>query len=158
MLFHGQNLLSLEHSTLRQTRRHLQMVFPDPTTSLDPKMRVRGVLSEGVKAFGLVKNEAERDAQLEAFTTQGESRRTALGSLPARVLGWATSYIGIARALSVDPELIILDEAVSALDVSIQAPILNLLRRLQSELGLSFQFITHDLSVVRYLADWVCVM
>lgn len=158
VLFRGQNLLSLEHSALRHTRRHLQMVFQDPTTSLDPKMRVRDILSEGIQAFGLVKSEAERDAKLEALLHKVSLDVRHLDRYPHEFSGGQRQRIGIARALSVDPELIILDEAVSALDVSIQAQILNLLRRLQSELGLSFLFITHDLSVVRYLADWVCVM
>lgn len=158
VFFRGQNLLALDEVALRQTRRQLQMVFQDPTTSLDPKMRVRDILSEGLEAFGMVESRADRDAKVEALLQKVSLDVRHLDRYPHEFSGGQRQRIGIARALSVDPELIILDEAVSALDVSIQAQILNLLRQLQADLGLSFVFITHDLSVVRYLADWVCVM
>jgi peptide/nickel transport system ATP-binding protein len=158
VFFHGKNLLALEPEALRQTRRKLQMVFQDPTTSLDPKMRVRDILSEGLKAFGVARTQADLDARAETSLEKVSLDARHLERYPHEFSGGQRQRIGIARALSVEPELIILDEAVSALDVSIQAQILNLLRRLQSEMGLSFLFITHDLSVVRYLADWVCVM
>lgn len=158
VLFHGQNLLALDDDRLRKTRQKLQMVFQDPTTSLDPKMRVRELLSEGLEAYGLVRTRQERDEKVTALLHKVSLDVRHLDRYPHEFSGGQRQRLGIARALSVDPELIVLDEAVSALDVSIQAQILNLLRRLQAELGLSFLFITHDLSVVRYIADWVCVM
>jgi oligopeptide/dipeptide ABC transporter ATP-binding protein len=156
--YRGRNLLELAPKELRQARRELQMVFQDPTTALDPRMRVREILTEGMEAYGIGKSDTDRveRARVLLETVRLEGRH--LNRYPHEFSGGQRQRLGIARALSVEPKLIVLDEAVSALDVSIQAQILNLLSDLQRDLGLAFLFITHDLSVVRYIADEVCVM
>ena len=154
----GTDLLSLPQRELRSARRNLQMVFQDPATSLDPRMRVREILTEGMQAFGIGENEAERTDRVAELLRRVRLEPEHMMRFPHEFSGGQRQRIGIARALSVQPKLIILDEAVSALDVSIQAQVLNLLSGLQKQDGLSYLFITHDLSVVRYLASRVYVM
>jgi oligopeptide/dipeptide ABC transporter ATP-binding protein len=156
--YDGTDLLRLSPAALRPYRRHLQIVFQDPMASLDPRLRVRDSIAEGMVAFRIGANARERTERVA-----GLMRRVGLDSdqmlrYPHEFSGGQRQRISIARALAVEPRLIVCDEAISALDVSIQAQILNLLRDLQQELGLSYLFITHDLSVVRYLADRVAVM
>ena len=158
VLFDGTDLLALPRAALRAQRRWLQIVFQDPLASLDPRMRVRDAVAEGMVAFGIGADAGERAARVEA-----ELRRVrldpALGArYPHELSGGQRQRACIARALAVEPRLLICDESVSALDVSIQAQILNLLRDLQDEIGLAYLFITHDLGVVRHLADRVAVM
>jgi oligopeptide/dipeptide ABC transporter ATP-binding protein len=156
--FAGTDLLSLSPAQLKPYRRKLQMVFQDPMTSLNPRMRVRDVIAEGMESFGIGKSWDERTERVGQLLRRVQLDPAHMWRFPHEFSGGQRQRIGIARALAVDPELIILDEAVSALDVSIQAQILNLLRGLQEELGLAYLFITHDLSVVQYLAHRVCVM
>ncbi|HSC86032.1 MAG TPA: ATP-binding cassette domain-containing protein [Polyangiaceae bacterium] len=156
--FDGVELLGLDERELRPFRKRIQMVFQDPTTSLNPRMRVLDLVAEGLDAFGLTKSRAERMDRvveaLEAVKLGSEHLRR----FPHEFSGGQRQRLGIARALSVGPDLIVCDEAVSALDVSIQAQILNLLASLQERLGVAYLFITHDLSVVRHLAHRVAVM
>lgn len=156
--YRGTDLLALSSHQLHPYRRQLQMIFQDPMTSLNPRMRIRDIVAEGMHSFGIGANAEERTQRVAALLAKVQLDEDHLWRFPHELSGGQRQRVGIARALAVEPELIICDEAVSALDVSIQAQILNLLRRLQRELGLAYLFITHDLSVVRYLADEVSVM
>jgi peptide/nickel transport system ATP-binding protein len=157
-MFNGQDLLALSGTELRKARQSIQMVFQDPMTALDPRLRVRDIIAEGMHSFGIGANDAERTERVVALLERVQLDPDYLWRFPHEFSGGQRQRIGIARALAVGPKLLICDEAVSALDVSIQAQIINLLADLQAELGLSYLFITHDLSVVRYLAEDVCVM
>jgi peptide/nickel transport system ATP-binding protein len=158
VFFNGQDLLSLPPAELRRARQDIQMVFQDPMTALDPRMRVRDIIAEGMHSFGIGANDAERTERVVSMLKRVQLDADYLWRFPHEFSGGQRQRIGIARALAVGPKLLICDEAVSALDVSIQAQIINLLAELQADLGLSYLFITHDLSVVRYLAEEVCVM
>ncbi len=157
--FAGVELTTLRGRALRRRRRDFQIIFQDPFSSMNPRMMIGDIVEEGMVALGLVTDRDARRARVEELLGQ-------VGGLPARAReryphefsGGQRQRICIARALAVDPKLIVCDEPTSALDVSVQAQILNLLKRLQSELGLSYLFITHNLSVVSYLADEVAVM
>ena len=156
---HGQpvSLFDLGPRALRSWRRELQIVFQDPYASLNPRMSAGDIVGEALHAHGLARGWqlAERVGRLfERVGLPPEAKNR----YPHEFSGGQRQRIGIARALALEPRFIVCDEAVSALDVSIQAQILNLLRDLQQELGLSYLFIAHDLSVVRYVSDRVCVM
>ena len=156
--FDGVDILKLDASALKPYRRRMQIVFQDPMASLDPRMRVRDAIAEGMRAFRIGENRAERTERVAAMMARVRLDPDHMDRYPHEFSGGQRQRICIARALAVDPELVICDESVSALDVSIQAQILNLLQELQEDLGLAYLFITHDLSVVRYLADRVSVM
>jgi oligopeptide/dipeptide ABC transporter ATP-binding protein len=153
----GTDLVALRGHASREMSDHLQMVFQDPNSSLNPRMRVLASVEEPL-AVRRVGSRAQRRARaLELFTLVGLSRE--LGDrYPHELSGGQKQRVSIARALVLDPALVVCDEAVSALDVALQAEILELLRRLQSDLGLAYLFITHDLSVVAHIADRVAVM
>ena len=154
--FDGQDLLGLDAQALRAYRRSLQIIFQDPYSSLNPRMTVRQSLSEPLMLHGLhTGRHGERVAEL--LQTVGLSADYA-DRYPHEFSGGQRQRIGIARALAVEPKLIVCDEAVSALDVSVQAQVVNLLQDLQRQLGLSFLFIAHDLAVVKHIADRVAVM
>jgi peptide/nickel transport system ATP-binding protein len=158
VLFEGRNLLALEGETLRSVRREVQIVFQDPYSSLDPRMRVGEILEEGLIAL---RPDLPRDERLERVAQllrRVGLRDDARSSYPHEFSGGQRQRIAIARALAVQPRLIVCDEPTSALDVSVQAQILNLLRELQSDLGVAYLFITHNLGVVEYLADDIAVM
>ncbi|MGO0576720.1 ABC transporter ATP-binding protein [Ornithinimicrobium panacihumi] len=155
--FDGTDLAELKGEALRRQRRHMQMVFQDPLGSLDPRQTVEQLLLEGMRAHGLTKGHDARARLSELLEAVGLPR-TALSKYPHEFSGGQRQRIGIARALSVDPQLIVADEPVSALDVSVQAQVINLLEDLQEEFGLTYLVIAHDLAVVRHISDRIGVM
>jgi len=158
VFFEGVDLLSLPRRDLTPYRRKIQIIFQDPMASLDPRMRVRDSVAEGMRSFEIGADEAERTRRVGELFERVQLDPNQMWRYPHEFSGGQRQRICIARALAVEPRLIVCDEAVSALDVSIQAQILNLLGDLQRDLGLAYLFITHDLSVVRYLAHRVAVM
>ena len=157
-LLDGRNLLELQGAELQAARAQVQIIFQDPFASLNPRMRVAEILDEGLAALQPDLDAETRRVRIERLTDQVGLRREALGRYPHEFSGGQRQRIAIARALAVQPRLIICDEPTSALDVSVQAQILNLLRELQRELGISYLFITHNIGVVEYIADYVAVM
>ena len=158
VLFEGRDLLALDAPAVRAARQRIQIIFQDPMASLDPRMRIRDQIAEGMESFGIGADESERTERVAALLERVQLDAAAMDRYPHEFSGGQRQRICIARALAVEPRLIVCDESVSALDVSIQAQILNLFRELQDELGLSYLFITHDLSVVKYIAHEVAVM
>jgi peptide/nickel transport system ATP-binding protein len=156
--FEGTDLLTLSPAALRPLRRRIQIVFQDPLASLDPRMRVREAVAEGLRTFGIGAGEDERTERVAALLRRVQLDPAQMERYPHELSGGQRQRVCIARALALEPRLLVCDEAVSALDVSIQAQILNLLRDLQDELGLAYLFITHDLGVVRYPAHRGAVM
>jgi peptide/nickel transport system ATP-binding protein len=156
--FDGQDLASLRASELRRLRRQFQIIFQDPASSMNPRMLVEDIVAEGMVAQGIGADRAERRQRVEALLQQVGLPASAADRYPHEFSGGQRQRIAIARALAVEPRLIVCDEPTSALDVSVQAQVLNLLKQLQADLGLSYLFITHNISVVAYLADEVAVM
>ncbi|MBX3453322.1 ABC transporter ATP-binding protein [Ferrovibrio sp.] len=157
VLFEGRNLIDLPETELRAERRHFQMVFQDPYGSLDPRMSVERIVAEPLEALDR-KTRAERRARVgDALTTVG-LRAGDMGKYPHEFSGGQRQRIAIARALITRPKLIVADEPVSALDVSVQAQVLNLMAELQSKFGVSYLFISHNLAVVDHLCARVAVM
>ena len=157
-LLDGQDLFALQGDALRAARRRVQIIFQDPFASLNPRLRVRDVLEEGMLALRPEWDAAARLSRLDTLVEQVGLRKDALGRYPHEFSGGQRQRIAIARALAVEPALIVCDEPTSALDVSVQAQILNLLDRLQRELGLALVLITHNIAVVEFLADDIAVM
>ena len=157
-LLDGHNLFDLQGTALREARRSVQIIFQDPFASLNPRMRVAEILDEGLGALQPQTSADERRERILRITEQVGLRREALQRFPHEFSGGQRQRIAIARALAVQPRLIVCDEPTAALDVSVQAQILNLLRELQRELGVSYLFITHNIGVVAYIADIVAVM
>ena len=153
--FAGRELIG---TSIREQRASMQMVFQDPYASLNPKMRVAEILEEGMTALNIGNNSAARQAHIDTLLDQVGLARDSKWRYPHEFSGGQRQRIAIARALAVSPRLLICDEPTSALDVSVQAQILNLLKSLQQKFELSYLFITHNLAVVEYLADEVCVM
>lgn len=158
ILFDGKDIAKLSKREMRAMRKDMQIIFQDPFSSLDPKMPVSKLISEPIVNAGLIKNKKELEQRvLELMEIVGLSPRL-YNAYPHELDGGRRQRVGIARALALDPKFIVCDEPVSALDVSIQAQILNLLKKLQKERGLTYIFITHDLSVIYYFADEIAVM
>ncbi|WP_339250391.1 ATP-binding cassette domain-containing protein [Sporosarcina sp. FSL W8-0480] len=146
------------NAEVKSLNQKMQMIFQDPYASLNPRMKVLDIIAEGLDIHGLVKNTKERKAKvIELLETVGLNKEHA-ERYPHEFSGGQRQRIGIARALAVNPEFIIADEPISALDVSIQAQVVNLLRDLQKEKGLTYLFIAHDLSMVKYISDRIGVM
>ena len=158
VLYRGKDVHQLKGEARRVFNKHAQIIFQDPYASLDPKMKVRDIVAEGIRAHQLLKSEREiRERVDELLITVGLDSQYG-DRYVHEFSGGQRQRIGIARALAVDPEFIVCDEPISALDVSIQAQIVNLLDRLQKEKGLTYMFIAHDLSMVKYISDRVMVM
>jgi oligopeptide transport system ATP-binding protein len=158
VLLEGKNIHEAQGEERKALNRKMQMIFQDPHASLNPRMIVGDIVAEGLDIHGLVDNKKERlDRVQELLETVGLDKEHA-NRYPHEFSGGQRQRIGIARALAVDPEFVVADEPVSALDVSIQAQVINLMRRLQEERGLTYLFISHDLSVEKYISDRVGVM
>ena len=158
VVFDGIDIASLGGEDLRRKRQDLQMVFQDPLSSLDPRQSVESLLVEGMKAHGLAKDAKDARPRLRELLAAVGLPAQALSKYPHEFSGGQRQRIGIARALSVNPKLIVADEPVSALDVSVQAQVINLLGDLQEEFGLTYIIIAHDLAVVRHISDRIGVM
>ena len=158
VIFNGQDITALSSSKMRQMRRDMQIIFQDPFSSLDPKKTVSQTIAEPIIENKILKDKKAIDARVrELMATVGLAERL-INAYPHELDGGRRQRIGIARALAMEPKFIVCDEPVSALDVSIQAQILNLLQELKEQMGLTFIFITHDLSVVNHFADEIAVM
>ncbi|HZG53921.1 MAG TPA: oligopeptide/dipeptide ABC transporter ATP-binding protein [Pyrinomonadaceae bacterium] len=155
--FRGRDLARLPAPELRRTRRHMQMIFQDPYASLNPRMSVGQIIAEPLETFGLARGRELAERVRELLETVGLSARH-VKRYPREFSGGQRQRIGIARALAADPEFIVADEPISALDVSIQAQIMNLLERLRRERNLTYLFISHDLRAIRHLSDRIAVM
>jgi oligopeptide transport system ATP-binding protein len=158
IVFEGTDLATHSAQQLRELRRHMQVIFQDPYSSLNPRMTIGQILAEPIKVHRLVSGKAARERRIEELLKQVGLLPQHAQRYPHQLSGGQRQRVGIARALAMEPSLIICDEPVSALDVSIQAQIINLLEELQSRLGLTYLFIAHDLSVVRHISDRVVVM
>ena len=158
ILFSGRDICTLSKKELKNARRDMQLIFQDPYSSLDPRKTVSQIIAEPIKANKLLKSKTEIDERVNSLMqTVGLAPRL-FNTYPHELDGGRRQRIGIARALAMEPRFIVCDEPVSALDVSIQAQILNLLKTLQEKMGLTYIFITHDLSVVNHFSDDIAVM
>ncbi len=158
VIFDGVDVASLTGEALRKERKRFQMVFQDPLSSLDPRQTVESLLLEGLRAHGMDQDKAATRERLRELMSSVGLPPAALSKYPHEFSGGQRQRVGIARALSVGPDLIVADEPVSALDVSIQAQVINLLQDIQDELGLTYLVVAHDLAVVRHISDRIGVM
>ena len=158
ILFEGKNITVVNKRELHELRRSMQMIFQDPFSSINPRMTVGSIIAEPLKIYKVHKHEQELKAHvLDLMRTVGLAESME-NKYPHELDGGRRQRIGIARALALNPKFVVCDEPVSALDVSIQAQILNLMKELQKQRELTYMFITHDLSVVKHISDHICVM
>ena len=158
IIFEGRELGTLSHAELRGVRRRMQVIFQDPYSSLNPRMTVGQIIAEPLAVHGIVPERRARAERVKTLLQHAGLLPKMAVRYPHELSGGQRQRVGIARALAMEPSLVICDEPVSALDVSIQAQIINLLEELQAEFGLTYLFVAHDLSVVRHISDRVAVM
>lgn len=156
-LFEGRDIFKLEREALRAARRDMQIIFQDPYSSLNPRMTIESIIGEAIEFHGIAKGDARRE-MVEGLLERVGLQPTYITRYPHEFSGGQRQRLGIARALALNPKFIVCDEAVSALDVSVQAQVINLLQDLQEEFNLSYLFIAHDLSVVKHISDRIAVM
>lgn len=156
--FNGETISHLKGKQLHGFRKDAQMIFQDPQASLNGRMKIRDIVAEGLDIHKLVSSKEERDAKVEHLLEIVGLNKDHMTRYPHEFSGGQRQRIGIARALAVEPKFIVADEPISALDVSIQAQVVNLMQRLQAEQGLTYLFIAHDLSMVKYISDRIGVM
>lgn len=155
--YKGKDIFKYTREEEKAFRKNVQMIFQNPHSSLNPRMTVKDIIGSGMKLHGLA-TDKDVDQKVEAILKRVGLNRDHMSRFPHEFSGGQKQRIGIARALAVEPEFVICDEPISALDVSIQAQVLNMLKELQEEMGLTYLFIAHDLSVVKYISDRVIVM
>ena len=158
ILFEGKDLAKASPAELRAVRRKMQVIFQDPYSSLNPRMTVGQIIAEPLAVYGIVADRAAREVRVKELLGHAGLLAAMARRYPHELSGGQRQRVGIARALAMEPTLIVCDEPVSALDVSIQAQIINLLEELQTGFGLTYLFVAHDLSVVRHISDRVAVM
>lgn len=159
VLYEGVNIQSIKkRKDLLQFNKKIQMIFQDPYASLNPRLKVMDIVAEGIDIHGLAKDKKDRKKRVYDLLETVGLRKSHANRYPHEFSGGQRQRIGIARALAVEPEFIIADEPISALDVSIQAQVVNLMRKLQQERNITFLFIAHDLSMVKYISDRIAVM
>ncbi|MEC8610128.1 MAG: ABC transporter ATP-binding protein [Bacteroidota bacterium] len=158
MIYKGRDIASFDEKELREFRKEVQIIFQDPYSSLNPRMTIGNAIMEPMKVHGILANDEERKQRVEELLEKVSLGAEHFNRYPHEFSGGQRQRIGIARALAVNPKFIICDESVSALDVSVQAQVLNLLNDLKKEFGLTYIFISHDLSVVKYMSDRMVVM
>jgi oligopeptide transport system ATP-binding protein len=156
--FDGRDMTQLGREELRQMRRHMQMIFQNPYASLNPRLTVGQIVAEPLRTFEPQMNKRQREERVQELLALVGLNPAFINRYPHEFSGGQQQRIGIARALALEPTFIVCDEPISALDVSIQAQVVNLLRELQEQLGLTYLFISHDLSMVRYISDRIAVM
>ena len=158
MLYKGKDISLFNDNELREFRKEVQIIFQDPYSSLNPRMTIGNAILEPMKVHGILNSDEERRKKVYNLLDRVSLGAEHFNRYPHEFSGGQRQRIGIARALAVNPKFIICDESVSALDVSVQAQVLNLLSELKNELGLTYIFISHDLSVVKYMSDRMVVM
>lgn len=157
VIFDGRDIVKMKKADMRKERKNMQIIFQDPYSSLDPRMKIKDIIAEGILTHNLL-NHRERYKKVGKLLERVGLDPECMDSFPHEFSGGQRQRIGIARALALEPKIIMCDEAVSALDVSIRSQIINLLKDLQKEFNLTYLFIAHDLSVIKYISDRVVVM
>ncbi len=158
VIFDGKDITKIKRSDMRRERKNMQIIFQDPYSSLDPRMKIKDIIAEGMLTHNILKNTQERYKKVVELLERVGIPAEYMDRFPHEFSGGQRQRIGIARALALEPKIIMCDEAVSALDVSIRSQIINLLKDLQEEYNLTYLFIAHDLSVIKYISDRVVVM